>query len=268
VLNNIYLKTLRDMRRALLWWGVGMFVFSLWMITLFPSIEESSVDIQNYVDSFPESFRAFFATERLDFSTLEGFITMELLSIFYPVLILAFAVSYGAGLLGGEEESGTLEILLSMPVPRWRVMVDQFAALVTFILIVLLATWLGIVAGILVVGIEDADLLNLLAGILNMAPLALFFGALAYCLTGVRGGKGTALGVTLALAAATYLMHTLSETASLPGWMQTVSPWYYYDGLNVLIDGVDPFSVGLLLGLALLLVAVGIFAFERRDVGV
>ena len=268
MLSNIYLKTLRDMRRSMFWWVTGMFVFTIFFMSIFPSIQESSADVQSYIDSFPEGLRATFATDRLDFGTLEGFITMELLSFFYPFLVLAFAVTYGAGLLGGEEESGTLEILLSMPVPRWRVMVAKFAALVTFLLIVLLATWLGLVVGILLIDIEDADIVNLLGGILNMVPMTLFFAAVAYCMTGVRGGKGTALGVALAIAAATYLMNTLSAMADLPDWMQTLSPWYYYDGLNVLIDGIDPFNVALLLGLALLLVAIGIFAFERRDAGV
>lgn len=268
MLNNIYLKTLRDMRRALFWWVLGMFLFTFYFMSIFPSIQESSADVQSYIDSFPDSFKAMFATDRLDFGTVEGFVTMELLSMFYPIMVLAFAVSYGAGLLGGEEESGTLEILLSMPVPRWRVMVSKFAALITFTLIVVLATWLGLVAGIIAVDIEEADIVNLLGGIVNMVPLALFFAALAFCLTGVRGGKGTALGVTLGLAAATYLMNTLGDMADLPKWMQTVSPWYYYDGLNVLLDGIDPLNVALLLGLALLLLIVGIVAFERRDVGV
>src|SRR5690606_3901240 len=118
MLSNIYLKTLRDMRRSMFWWVTGMFVFTIFFMSIFASIRESSADVHSYIDSLPEGLRAMFATDRLDFGTLEGFITMELLSFFYPFLVLAFAVTYGAGLLGGEEESGTLEILLSMPVPR------------------------------------------------------------------------------------------------------------------------------------------------------
>lgn len=268
MLNNVYLKTLRDMRRSMFWWVAGMFVFTLWFVTIFPSIQESNVDFQEYIEAFPESFRAMFGIDQVDFTTLEGYLSMELFSMFYPVLILAFAVSYGAGLLGSEEESGTLEILLSTPTPRWRVMLSKFAALVTFTVIVLLATWLGILAGAAIAGVEDVDVANLFAGVFNMAPLALFFGALAYMLTGVIGGRGTALGVTLALAAVTYLMSTLSELATLPEWMQTLSPWHYYDGVSVLIDGVDPLNVLVLLGLAALFVVIGILGFERRDVGV
>lgn len=268
MLSNVYLKTLRDMRRPLFWWVAGLFIFTLYFVTLYPSIEEASADMQSYIDSLPDSFKAMFGGDVVDLSTLEGFITMELLSMFYPIMILAFAVTYGAGLLGGEEESGTLEILLATPTPRWRVLLSKFAALVTFTLIVLLATWLGIVAGGIVADIEEMDVWNIFAGVFNMAPLALFFAALAFCLTGVRGGKGAALGVTLALAAATYLVHTLSEVASIPEWMQKLSPWYYYDGVHALSQGVDPVNVALLLGLSIALVAGGVLAFERRDVGV
>jgi len=231
-------------------------------------MQESSADMLSYIDNLPESFRAMFGTDVLDISTLEGFLTMEFLSMFYPIMILAFAVSYGAGLLGGEEENGTLEILLATPIPRWRVLLAKFSALVTFTLIVLLATWLGIVAGVVYTGLEDVDTVNILYGVLNMAPLGLFFAAVAYFLTGVRGGKGAALGVTLALAAATYLVNALSEVASIPEWLQKLSPWYYYDGVHVLRDGVDLFNVGLLLGLTALLVGGAMWFFGRRDAGV
>lgn len=268
MLSNVYLKTLRDMRRPLFWWVLGMFLFTLYFVTIFPSMQESSADMQSYIENLPESFRAMFGTDVLDIGTLEGFLTMELLSLFYPVMILAFAVTYGAGLLGGEEESGTLEILLATPTPRWRVLLSKFAALVSFTLIVLLATWLGVIAGGIAVNIEKMDAWNILAGIFNMAPLALFFAALAFFLTGLRGGKGAALGVTLALAAATYLVHTLGEVASIPDWLQRLSPWYYYDGVHALSQGVDPLNVALLLGLSIALVAGGVLAFERRDAGV
>lgn len=268
MLSNVYLKTLRDMRRPLFWWVLGMFLFTFYFVTIYPSMQESSADIQSYVDNLPESFKAMFGVDVLDISTLEGFLTMELLSMFYPIMILAFAVSYGAGLLGGEEESGTLEILLATPIPRWRVLLAKFSALITFTLVVLLATWLGIMAGIAYTGLKDVDAVNILYGVLNMAPLGLFFAAVAYFLTGVRGGKGTALGVTLALAAGTYLVHTLSDVASIPEWLQKLSPWYYYDGVHVLRDGVDLFNVGLLLGLAALLVGGAMWFFGRRDAGV
>ncbi len=267
MLSNVYLKTLRDMRRPLFWWVAGLFLFTLYFVTLYPSIEEASADMQSYIDSLPDSFKAMFGGNALDLSTFEGFLTMELLSMFYPIMILAFAVSYGAGLIGSEEESGTLEILLATPLPRWRVMLSKFGALITFTLIVLLAVWLGIAGGVLAVDIET-DLGNLLAGVMNMAPLALVFAALAFCLTGLRGSRGTALGLTLAVAAITYLVHTLSEVTNVPAWMQKLSPWYWYNGVYALSEGVDPLNVALLLGVTLLLVALGMWGFERRDLGV
>src|SRR5690606_41677317 len=165
----------------------------------------------------------------VDFTTLEGYLSMELFSMFYPVLVLAFAVSYGAGLLGGEEESGTLELLLATPTPRWHVVLSKFAALVTFTVIVLLATWLGILAGAVVADIEDVDAANLFVGVFNMAPLALFFAALAYMLTGVIGGRGAAPGVPPRPAAATHPVSARRHVGGPPGGGATHSPCDTYE---------------------------------------
>ncbi len=266
MLNNVFLKTLYDMRRSLMWWVLGVFLLSLWYMTFYPTFQESGGEFQEMMDNLPASMKALIGGE-VDFTTLEGFLAVEAFSFMYPILILAFGVSYGSGLVGGEEESGTLEVLLAAPVPRWRVMLDKFLALVVFTLAVLLAAFLGFVAGGLVADIEDMNVGNLFIGTFNMLPLGLFFAALAMFLTGIRGGRGLALGVVLGLATVTYFVHSMATVADIPAWLQQLSPWYYYNGTEVIKSGLNAAHVALLLGLTVVLVGGGIWGFQRRDIG-
>jgi ABC-2 type transport system permease protein len=255
------------MRRGLIWWSIAMFAFSLYMMTFFPSVQKGADDMQEYIDNLPDSFKAMMGGE-VDISTVEGFLSMEVFSFFYPFMILAFAVTYGAGMIGGEEDSGTLDLLLATPVPRWRIVLEKFAALVVFTLIVLAMIFLGFAAGAALVDIGETNWVRILEGVINFAPFALFFAALTLAVTGIKGGRGLALGVVLGVAALTYLISTMGEVSDVPEALMKLSPWHYYNGVNVMRDGLNYGNMGLLLGLTVLLVGAAMWGFERRDVGV
>ena len=266
--SNVFLKTLYDMRRALFWWGLGLFLLSLYYITFYPSMQESSADLQEMLDRMPDSMRALMGGE-VDLTSVEGFLSLEAFSFFYPILLLAFAVSYGAGIIGSEEENGTLDLLLATPTPRWRVVIEKFGALVVFTLVALAACYVGFLLGAGIAGIDELDAARVLEGTLNMATLALFFAALALAITGLRsGGRGLALGVTAGLAAFTYLVYAMGSVSDVPDWLQRLSPWYYYGGNTVMREGVSVGHGALLLGLTAVLVAVAIWGLRRRDVSV
>jgi ABC-2 type transport system permease protein len=267
---NIFLKTLRDMRTALFWWVLGLFLMSLYVIALYPTIQKNSQQLQDYVDSMPKGMLAMMGMDngQFDYTTLNGYLSMEMFSFFYPLTLLTFAITYGSGFIGSEEENGTLDILLAAPIRRWRVMVEKFAALIIFTLITILATYLGLVAGGVLSGIEHMPLGRIAVSALNMLPLVLFFAALALCLTGLRGGRGLALGAVLGLMIVSYLVYSMAEIADIPLWIRKLSPWYYYGGNTIMRSGLSLGHAGLLVGSTALLVGIGMWGFERRDVGV
>lgn len=270
MLNNVFLKTLRDMRTALMWWMIGMFVFSLYYMAMYPTFENNNADMQEMMDNMPQGVKALFGMEDIDMTSVEGFIAMEAYGFFFPLMLLAFAVPYGAGLIGSEEDNTTFDLLLAVPKPRWQIVLEKAAALLLFTLLVaVVAVALGFTVGALLGGVDDYPLGKVVLGAFNMVPLILFFASLALCLTGLRRGRGLALGGVLGIAAATYLIDSIAQVIDdIPSWMQYLSPWYYYGGRTVMQDGMNVGYVALLLGLSALLVALGLWGFERRDVGV
>ena len=53
VLRNVILKTLRDRRRSLLFWGLGLVALAVIMVAFFPVIRDAPF-ISEYIESFPE----------------------------------------------------------------------------------------------------------------------------------------------------------------------------------------------------------------------
>lgn len=262
---NVFLKTLYDMRTSMLGWTVGMFGFSVLVMLFYPSIKDSAEELQKILDSMP-AFITAMAGGDIDLTSLEGFLAIRVGGT-YPILTLSFAISYGIGLITEEEENRTFELLLATPVARWRVVIEKFAALIVFTLVVLAGCYLGLLVGSIVVDAGNVNEGRLLVGIFNIAPLTLFFGALGLCMAGIQRRRGVAMGLVVGVAAMAYIIDTMSTITDVPMWMQRLSPWHYYQ-IEGIRDGVQLSDAGLLLGLAAVLVGLAMWGFERRDVGV
>lgn len=267
MIGTIFTKTLRDMRRTLFWSALGLALMSLYMMTFFPSIEDSYAELTEMFERMGPTITALTGGE-MDISTVEGFLATKVFSLTYPLILIALGIAFGAGLVSGEEESGTLDVLLATPVARWRVVLGKFGALAAFIALVLAAMFIGLIAGGRIAGLEHMRTGRILLGVLNLAPLTLFFAALALALSCWRSGHGLALGVPVVLGAGGWLVHALAAVSDVPGWLQRLSPWYYYDGQRALLHGPRLGGMVLLLALAAALVIAAAWGLERRDVGV
>ncbi len=266
MLSSVFGKNLYDMRRGLIGWSISILLMNLWIVTFYPAIRDSAFALDQYLQNLPPAFAALLG-ETASFNTIEGFLTVELFTFFWPALTLAFAIGSGAGTIGGEEESGTLDLLLSHPVPRWRVLLEKFAALTVFSGIAIGAGLLGLILGTLFVN-EAIDLGKLGAAILSIWLLTLLFGTLSLALTGVGLHRGAAAGIGAGVAALSFLINTLGPLADLPESLRRVSPWYYYDGGVALTEGLKLGNAALLAGLVIVFLAVALFGFQRRDLAV
>ena len=266
MLASVFAKNLYDMRRGLIWWSVGLVLTNLMIVLFFPSIEESSAALTEYMDNLPPAMIALFGDIQ-NFATIEGYLGLELFSFFLPALTLGFGIAYGGSAIGSEEDSGTLDVLLSYPISRRSVLTQKFGALAVFALLVLVTSTIGLLLGVAMVD-STIDAANLAAAVLNVGLLTLVFGTMTLALTGVGLNRGAASGIAAGLAAFTFLMNGLAPLADLPDALRHVTPWYYYDAAEVLVSGFVPANAAVLsVGIVILLV-IGLVGFQRRDIAV
>jgi ABC-2 type transport system permease protein len=133
----LLLKTWRDHWRGLLAWCAGLIAMAVVQLSVYPSVAQSSSEMDAFLKNWPEVFQGFFALE--DYTTGAGFLNIELFSLMVPLVFIAIAVSWGAGATADEERSGTADVLLALPVTRTSIIVTKMAATVC----VLIARYLG-----------------------------------------------------------------------------------------------------------------------------
>lgn len=266
MLRNIVLKTLRDRRRSLLFWGLGLVILAVVLILFYPVIREATF-ISEYLESFPEEFMALFAGEITDYASPEGFLNGELFFLMYPLLLMVFAIGFGSGAIAGEEEHGTLDLLLSNPLNRWHLVLEKFIAMLVCTMLLTIVFWATLAIGGAAIDM-GLNLVRLAAVCFSGFLLAIAYGALALAVGCARGKRGLSMGVAGALGVYGYMLNAL---APLIDWLepfQVASPFYYYIDANPLSNGLDPLHAAALIGLTVFFLGIAIVTFERRDLAV
>ncbi len=259
----VFTKTIRDQRRALIGWAVGMAALVLLYASFYPSIKANASQLTEYLDTLPEALRNIVGSAG-EFSTPAGYLKGEVFSIMGPLLLLILAIGAGARAIAGEEEAGTLDLLLANPIARRRVLLEKFWAMVAATVGVGVVLWTAIIAFGPVFGLH-VSVAKLAGAVLSAVLLAVGFGAAALAIGCWRGKRGLAIGVATSVAVATYLLNVFAPSVDAIRSLRTLSPFYYYMENDPLKNGLDPVHV-----LVLVLIAAGglglaLFAFERRD---
>jgi len=266
LLSSIFLKTIRDRRRSLLFWGISLVLIAVLVVSIYPMIEGFS-GIQEYMDFLPEEVLALFTGGMNDFTSPEGYLHGELFFLVFPLLIMVFAINFGSSAVAGEEEQHTLDLLLSNPLPRWRLVLEKSAAMVFSVFLLVIIFWGALAISSHVVDM-DLSLARLAAVCFSAALLGIAFGIIALAVGCARGRRGLSMSTAGALIGYSYLLNTL---APLIDWLepfQVLSPFYYYIGADPLKNGLNGTHAAVLAGLTAVFLAVAIATFWKRDLSV
>jgi len=260
------LKELRSRIAMMLGWGVGLAVWGLLVLLIFPSMADQFAAMD-----LPEFYEVFGVGEGAQLGTLEGFVTVEMTNFVGPIVLGIVAVVMGGATLAGEEDSGTLETLLALPLPRYRIVLAKGAALALAFLLILLIMFLGTWGGLLMIQDQvetDLTAVDLLTGALAPWPLLMFFLTLSMWLGAYLPTRGHATAIGTALLIASYMIEGLGAISEKIEPLRPYVPHHYFTEMNALVDGWDATCVGVLFGGAVLFLILTLVSFGRRNVTV
>lgn len=265
MLSSVFLKTLWDQRRSLMWWGIGMAAISLITMLFYPSLSQAT-ELNDLISDENSLIRAFVGDIE-DLTSPEGFLNSQLFFLMIPLLFIGFAITQGSAAIAGEEEKGTLDLLMSSPVSRRLVLVHKWAAMLATIVALAAATWVGLAVGAVVVDM-DISLIKVAEATTSAVFLAMAFGTLALALGATTGRRAFSIGIASVAGFAAYLINALTPAVEALEPARFISPFHYYSGADPITNGLHLGHVGVLLLIAVVLYVLATFAFERRDLGV
>lgn len=264
---RMILWELKQRKKALLWWIVGSIAMTLTVIALFPSIQDKAAEMNQVINQLPSELRGLKAgaTTSVDVGNPREFLNSQLYYITLPLIWILLAITRGAAILGKEERSGTLELLLARPISRGRIYIAKSVALLAEMLIVAMATLL---ATLIFAPLFDLALPVHIYALVTFGT-ALFcwsFGYAALAITAFgRFAKRAAGAVAVLLSFGGYLIASLS---SFSDWLQTPAklvPYHYFDPLQLLDGHISIKFITYMAIVAIFCTAFGYTGFRRRD---
>lgn len=117
---------MRSWRWGLVGWSVALAAVPAIYASFWPAMGGGEV-MQEFVRAMPESLVIALGFDAM--ATAAGYLEAAVFGMLGLALLLSFAISAGARLIAGEEETGILELELTHPVARRTVLVQRAAAL-------------------------------------------------------------------------------------------------------------------------------------------
>lgn len=260
-LRNPFTKSLFDARRALLGWAVAITAVGGMYAAFWPSMRNPQM--QQALAAYPKEVLEAFNYN--DLASAAGYLSGAVYGLLVPLLIAVFGISTGARAVAGDEEAGTLDLLLAHPVGRARLALHRYAALLLAMTLIVALLGLAMIVLSGPAQLEGITVGEFAAMSLHLLLLGAFFGAVAYAVGAATGRKGLTLGISAGVTVLAYLANTVIPQVDALAWTRRVSPFHWYLGGDPLVNGVQVGGVLLLAGSAAVLVAAGTWAFTRRD---
>jgi ABC-2 type transport system permease protein len=264
MLRSVGLKTLYDQRRVLVGWSSSLAVLVAMYTAIWPSLRNQP-SMSDFLNQMPKVMRSLFAASGAEMSTPVGYVQVELLAFMGPLLLIIYAINAGANAVAGEEDRHTLDLLLANPVSRTRIVLEKFGAMMAGVAL------LGAVTGVALLGEGSLASMTLPAGgvaaaMAHMTLLALVFGTMALAIGAASGHPALSRAVPAVVAVIAYVVNGLASVVSWLKPAQKLSPFYQYSGHDPLRHGVSWPAILVAVATTVVLVAIAVAAFRRRDV--
>jgi ABC-2 type transport system permease protein len=252
---------LYNRRRSTLWYAVGMALYMLVIVALYPSFKHST-ELNKLTQGNSPLAALFGATGTL--TSPAGWMNVNAYANFLPLIMLLLTIGYGAGTIAGQNEDGTLGLLVVLPLARRRILAGKVATMIIQALILDLT-----VAACVYLGRAfqvTLDPWHVATATLAVLLLGIDFGLIALALGAATGSRGTALGISGALAACCYLISSLAPVVHWLHPLRFVSLVYWAVGNEQLTNGAGPGSFAVLLAVAIAAAIAANTAFRRLDI--
>jgi len=259
---TLFVHTLRQNRVRLLIITVAM---ALWG-SLMPIIyAQFGVQFRSMMESglIPKQFAEFGGG---DIFTLPGSIALGFIHPISLILSSVFAVGFTTSAIAGERQRGTLEVLLSRPLPRRVVYATLLVCALLFVAIVMAGFLVGTVVSASINGVaSEIDPARIALVWLNGVLLFGAVAAIGLAASVSFDRLSPALGITVAIVIVSYFLEILGSLWPDAERLQPYSLFHYLQPRDVLSGTVAAFNFVLLAIVAAVAIVAALAIFPRRD---
>lgn len=251
----------RRLRTQILSFGVGMGLWGSLYVFLFPVMQESMAGLE-----YPPEILEAFGAGSTNLGDPRVFFGVEFFSL-APTIMAVYAVIAGTGALAGEESSGTIDFIASLPISRRQLFIQKAAAVgIGAVLVTALTAGIAWVATLPWNEIgSDLTAFELVVTTFAIVPFILLVIAVGMLLGAVAPRRSTAAAWTGGFVVVAYLAPAIASITESVETLRYISPYYYTDLPGILEDGLDAGHQLILWAMIAVCYLAALRAFEGRE---
>lgn len=202
--------------------AIGLYAaFTVWYFSIL-----EGADFEDVFEDMPSAMIEAFGIEAL--GTVEGFLGGQIFN-FVWLLGLGLYFAYAAGgLIANDIEDDRLDLLLSFPISRSRLLVEKFASLLLPLFVLNVVGAAAIYGMVITIG-ESIELTHLVLAHLLSIPYLLTCAALGLVFSVVVDRAAIAERAAIGLVFVLWLVESVVSAGSDFDWIQFISPTHYYE---------------------------------------
>lgn len=259
---RLLVQELKFRRGAILGWVLGLSFFPVVYVGIYPSVAEEMAGLADL---------ELYQVMGVNLGTFADWVASILL-IFMPLVAAIYAILNGTGTLAGEEEDGRLEMLVTLPLPRWQILTAKALAFmissVIIYLIVSLVSW-GVFEAIKDQIETSLSGLDLFRGVMAGWPLVFAIGMLAIFLAAFCSRRRVASMIAAVILVVSYFGSNLAASTPV---LEPFEPYFLYTYLDGTGEALTAGQAGadqlVLFGIGLVAYLLAVVFFQRRKLTV
>ncbi len=212
-------------------------------------------------------YRSFTGGRDISMTDIKGFISLEFFSWWF--LLAGLYIGYvSVSSISRDFEERRMDIIFSTPISRNRYLLEKFAALSVYSLVMVLIAGGVMLASINAIEIaSDVNSTYMMLALMGSWPVLLVVEAVAILSSVFFVNSRTATGMTLLFAFYSYAVQIVANISSKYSSVKNYSILGYWDYNEVIFDKVFSYAdfIGLIMVTVIILVAA-LYIFNRKDI--
>jgi ABC-2 type transport system permease protein len=249
-------------RNAIIGWSLGLCFFPLVYIAIYPSVADQMAGLADL-----EIYQAM----GMSLGTFPEWVG-SILIVFMPLIAAIYGVINGTGTLAGEEEDGRLEMIVTLPLPRWQIVAAKaMAYIISSLIMFLVVSFVSLLVFQSIQSQVDTEMvgMDLFTAVLMAWPLVFAVGMLSMFLATFCANRRIASMIAAAVLIISYFGSNLAASTTA---LEPFEPFFLFTYLDAsgtaIMEGQATGDVLVLLAVGLVSFTLALFFFQRRDLTV
>ncbi len=259
---NLIIHEIRSRWTAILFWGIGLVIFGVIYISLAPELFEQLKSLTNL---------SVYELVGLHLESVEGYIASVVLA-YTSFLLGIYSIIISTSTLAGEEDNGTLELLVSLPLERWKILTSKAIALSVVIFFILIITGTGNAIALTVMNSNypiNITPFSFFMAFISSLPLLAGFIMMGIFLGSFMPNRRIAATVMAVYFVASYFGEHLAQISKSVEPIKYLCLFNYYDTTETIFtEGIKLSDILILMGVTAIFLILALFFFTRRNITV